>query len=146
VKCVQSWLDRRAGPDASAEQVAAHLRDALAALWTRAHTSLGDVTLGAIFSRVVKTTKSKHPVLDRAGLRAGEGDGVGLDSEAAGSLSADELRRAAGEVLLEVLLVLGRLTGETLTPGLHAELDRHARDEEPHPRSPRSTKKGEGRR
>jgi hypothetical protein len=92
-----------------------------AALWRRAHLTLGDVTLTAIVGRVLYVAAEEHPFLsaltvDPGGLRCQE------LHERAVDLPPDRLAEALRFVLVEFLTVLGSLTAEILTPALHAEL------------------------
>lgn len=98
---------------------------AFVALWARAHQTLGDVTLTAIVDRVLYVTAERHPAC--SGLELG-GTGVRWEAfrERAKSLPEAELVEGVRFALLEFLSVLGALTGEVLTPPLHAELDREA--------------------
>ena len=94
---------------------------ALDALWHRAHMSLGEMTLMAIVDRVIHQGGEQYPHL--AQLKV-ETSGVHF-----GELrhSVQELDRVLLEeslvfLVYELLRVFGSLTGEILTPGLHAEL------------------------
>lgn len=121
---VDAWVARVAA-GASAHRLAQLLDDALAALWSRAVRTLGDVTLAAIADRVVHQAKRRFPVL---GLVV-----VSVDGISCGELRRDlregcedELRAALRFLLVELLTVLGTLTGEVLSAPLHDELDRVA--------------------
>jgi hypothetical protein len=91
------------------------------ALWTRAHRTLGDVTLTAIAARVVYTAAEQFPVL--TGLKV-EPTGLRCDvlRERQISLASDELAQGIRFVLTQFLTVLGNLTADVLTPALHVEL------------------------
>jgi hypothetical protein len=94
---------------------------ALDALWRRAHQSLGEITLMAIFDRVLHHGIERFPHL--AALKV-ETSGVhfGELRQGAGALEAGRLDESLTCLVVELLRVLGTLTGEVLTPGLHAEL------------------------
>lgn len=94
---------------------------ALDALWRRAHLSLGEVTLMAIVDRVLYQGIERFPHL--AMLRV-ETSGVhfGELRPTVDALDVALLEESLVFVVVELLRVLGTLTGEILTPGLHAEL------------------------
>jgi hypothetical protein len=119
---VAAWF-RRAAKGHSVESLLEAFEGAFAALWRRAHPTLGEVTLTAIVERVLHIAAEEFPVL--ASLSVG-----------AAGLSCQELRSRAGLpyeqvsqgirfALVEFLAVLGDLTAEILTPPLHAELSKH---------------------
>lgn len=95
---------------------------ALGAAWTRTRTTLGEVTLTAIAERVLHNASEKYPLLwslkvdPNAGIQSRE------LRERIGSVQPSELKEAIRFVLIELLMVLGRLTAEILTPELHLEL------------------------
>jgi hypothetical protein len=93
----------------------------LEALWRRAHQSLGEITLVAIFDRVLHHGAERFPHL--AALKVETG-GVRFEElrQAVETLEAARLDESLAGLVVELLRVLGTLTGEVLTPGLHAEL------------------------
>lgn len=119
---VAKWMERTAVgfPPAKLLQV---FEEAFGALWSRAHQTLGDVTLTAIVDRVLYTATEQHPMLSSITVEA-----TGLRSEElrarADALSHDELAGAIQFVLVEFLTVLGNLTADILTPALHFELSK----------------------
>jgi len=118
--CVDTWLERAASRLPS-DRLVRVFDQGFAALWGRAHRTLGDVTLMAIVDRVLYVAAERYPYLsalkvEPAGLRCQE-----LQQEA-GNLRRDELAEAVRFVLVEFLTVLGTLTAEILSPALHAEL------------------------
>jgi hypothetical protein len=117
---VNAWRDGRAGPLSPQALVDLYER-ALDALWRRAHMSLGEITLMAIVERVLHDGTERFPHL--AALKT-ETSGVhcGELRQAASSLDMALLDESLAFLLGELLRVLGTLTGEVLTPGLHAEL------------------------
>jgi hypothetical protein len=119
--CVDAWMER-ATKGLPAERALSAFEVAFAAVWRRAHQTLGDVTLSAILDRVLIITSERYPAfstleVDATGLRSIEDLRRG-----AGSLPADELAAGTRFLLLEFLRVLGTLTGEILTQALHTEL------------------------
>lgn len=117
--CVEAFLssEKREAAGSSLEA----LDCGFAAIWQRAQVTLGDVTLTAIANRVLYETAVKHPVL--AGLKL---EGGRLNSQDVGQRLAEVDREplAVGVrfALAEFLTLLGTLTGEILTPTLHAAL------------------------
>lgn len=120
VACVEGWLER-AGENPSADQLAGLFQQAFAALWKRAHRTLGEVTLTAIADRVLYTVAEQYPAFAALELEDGQLQSPGRD-DWPGSQSREELVEAIRFVLVEFLTVLGSLTADILTPALHAEL------------------------
>jgi hypothetical protein len=123
---VDAWMARRVVGAPPHRQVAA-FEGAFAALWRRAHRTLGDVTLTAIADRALREATARHPAL--ATLQLGDG-GLrcdGLRAEVARSSDGVALAPALRCVLVELLTILGKLTAEILSPALHAELVRLSR-------------------
>lgn len=117
--CVTVWM-RRAGKGLPPSQLVESFDAAFAALWDRAHQTLGDITLAAIVDRILYTAAERYPVLaalhqDAKGVRWG-------DPVAAFAIGPEQLAQAIQFVLVEFLTVLGNLTADILTPPLHAEL------------------------
>lgn len=118
--CVDAWLERAASRLPS-DRLLLAFDQGFAALWGRAHQTLGDVTLMAIVDRVLYVAAEQYPFLsalkvEPAGLRCKE-----LQQQAE-SLHRDQLAEAVRFVLVEFLTVLGTLTAEILTPAMHEEL------------------------
>ena len=117
---ISEWREGWAGtlaPDALVDV----FERALDALWRRAHISLGQLTLMAIVDRVLHQGAEKYPHLsalkiETSGVRFGE------LRQKAPNLEVKFLEESLVFLMLELLRVLGVLTGEILTPGLHAEL------------------------
>jgi hypothetical protein len=118
---VGGWLGR-AGKDLTPELLLRLFDKALAALWARSKTTLGEVTLTAIADRVLCNATEKFPVL--YALRVEETTGIQcreLQSKSGATLSP-EVITGLQFVLVEFLTVLGHLTAEILTPDLRAGL------------------------
>ena len=122
--CVGAWMEH-----AAAGLPPAQLLDlfelGFAAMWRRAHLTLGDVTLTAIVDRVLYSAAERFPgfsalAVDTNGLRC-----VAL-RERVESLQRDQLAEGIRFVRVEFLTVLGNLTAEILTPALHSELSKVA--------------------
>jgi hypothetical protein len=112
--CVDAWLERAADRLPSDKLLLA-FDQGFAALWGRAHQTLGDVTLMAIVDRVLYVAAEQYPFLsalkvEPAGLRCQE-----LQQQAA-SLRREELAEAVRFVLVEFLTVLGTLTPRSSAP------------------------------
>jgi hypothetical protein len=121
----------RVGNGLPPERLLLVFEQGFAALWRRAHRTLGDVTLAAILDRVLRDGAVLHPVLAALQLRA---NGVSTEElrGMAASLRDDELVAALESVLVGFLAILGILTAEILTPALHAELEGLVPDEAGH--------------
>ncbi|MFY0582419.1 hypothetical protein ACN28S_56375 [Cystobacter fuscus] len=96
---------------------------ALDALWRRAHMSLGEMTLMAIVDRVIHQGSEKFPPLARLEVKT---SGVHFAElrHSAQMLDRELLEESLVFLVYELLRVFGTLTGEILTPGLHAELQK----------------------
>ena len=94
---------------------------ALDALWRRAHMSLGEITLMAIVDRVIHQGHELFPHLALLKVEPG-GVHFGELRQTAPSLDRRLLEDSFMFLVPELLRVFGALTGEILTPGLHAEL------------------------
>ena len=119
--CVQAWMSRAFEASPRAGGLTPAFEAAFAAMWRRAHRTLGPVTLTAIVDRVLCVTSERYPTfpalkVDATGLLCGE------LHRSVGRLPTDQLTEGVRFVLVEFLTVLGNLTGEILTPALHAEL------------------------
>ncbi len=117
---VKAWRDGCAGNLHGPALVDLYERT-LDALWRRAHRSLGEITLMAIVERVLHHGTERFPHLaalkvETSGVQCGE---LRRGAEA---LDAALLDESFMFLLVELLRVFGTLTGEILTPGLHAEL------------------------
>jgi hypothetical protein len=115
---VDRWLDRSVNHQSSIE-LARLLYRATDALWERAITALGSVTLTAIIGRVFHGAESKYPFLSHA---HGKNAARRVELERIAAVPAAELIEGMRFVLVELLAVIGRLTAEILTPELHAAL------------------------
>jgi hypothetical protein len=144
--CVDAWMERGA-KGLPPDRLLLAFEWTFAALWQRAHQTLGDVTLTAIVDRVIYVSVEQYPVLsslklEAVGLRCGE-----LHHRAS-SLDGDQLAQGVRFVLVEFLTVLGNLTAEILTPALHAELSKAdpqlAARAGGEPQGPPMSKKGTG--
>ncbi|QSQ23524.1 hypothetical protein JY651_00625 [Pyxidicoccus parkwayensis] len=117
---VGAWRDGWAGHLSQQELVDVFER-VLATLWCRAHLSLGDITLMAIVDRVLHEGVRVYPHLAPLKVEA-SGTDFGALREAAPRVAVALLEESLVFLVVELLRVLGVLTGEILTPGLHAEL------------------------
>jgi len=125
-RCVNAWMER-VDTGSPPEPLLRAFEQAFAALWLRAHRTLGEVTLAAVVERVLSRASDRYPVLSPlevgpAGLRC---DGL---LARAGSARHERLAEGIRFVLVELLTVLGNLTADILTPALHAELSKAATD------------------
>ena len=116
--CVDVWIEDQAC-DRPVPQLLALFDCALAAVWQRAHHTLGDVTVRAIMDRVLHTATDHHALLSSLKLEA---TGIRCEDLGGRVRSGEELTDAMRFLLVEFLTVLGNLTADILTPALHAEL------------------------
>lgn len=113
---VRGWMQATAAA-LPPEQRLVLFERALSALWQRAYRTLGEVTLGAIVSRVLHDVAQDFPLV--SALQVGPG-GFRVHERTSGDL--DHLDDAIERTLIELLTVIGNLTADILTPGLHAAL------------------------
>jgi hypothetical protein len=120
LEVVNHWMNQ-AAKDLSSAQLLGVFEQAMNALCQRAYLTLGDVTLTAIVDRVLYNAAEKFPLFEalEQGAR-----GVSCDRLRNRSFSENETDLTEGIrfVLVEFLVVVGNLTAEVLTPGLHTEL------------------------
>lgn len=119
---VNAWLER-AGKDASTDDLLGLFEKAWGALWRRSVSAVGEIVLESLGERIRAAGVDRYPFLSPLQLNTGEVACTAL----AGSSSAVEqprLQEALGFLLVEFLTVIGDLTDQVLTPGLHAELSR----------------------
>jgi len=115
-----AWREEWSGKLSQSELIDV-LERALDAIWRRAHMSLGEVTLMAIVDRVLHQASEKFPHL--AALKVDtNGVNVGELRASAPALDVKLLEESIVFLVAELMRVFGTLTGEILTPGLHAEL------------------------
>ena len=119
-EAVRAWRDGWAEGLSPHELVDVYER-ALDVLWRRALMSLGEITLMAIVDRVLHLGAERFPHLvvlkvETSGVHFGE---LRISTQ---SLDRAFLEESLDCLVIELLRVLGVLTGEILTPGLHQEL------------------------
>jgi hypothetical protein len=90
-------------------------------MWSRAELPLGEVALAAIADRVLCTASERFPLLSPISVDA---TAVRFEAlrEHADELDGRALAAGIQFLLVEFLTVVGHLTAEVLTPGLHARL------------------------
>jgi hypothetical protein len=94
---------------------------AFIAVWARARVPLGGITLVAGLDRVLVNARERYPALASVTVDASGLEFSGLRA-CARSLSQEELLDILRFLLVEFLGLLGSLTGELITPALHATL------------------------
>lgn len=121
--CVDAWMLRAGASDLPAAKLVLAFEEACDALWQRALVTLGEVTMDALFERVLSTAAEQFPFLASVEVHA-----AGLDAERlreqATTLPRAQMVLATRFVLLELLTVVGNLTAEILSPALHAALSK----------------------
>ncbi len=117
---VDAWL-RALGPDPSVDRLLAALEAGFGALWKRARRTLGEITLSAVVERVLADVADHHPILQSLAV---DTNGLlirGLRSRTQ-AVTPAALADGVRFLLVSLLTLLGDLTGDILTPALHAEL------------------------
>ena len=120
-RCVEEWLARRSAPRGNPRQNAELVVAGLRAVWERARTTLGEVTLAVVFHRAAATIEKAAPQLQHLRMRVSESAAVEIDVLDPDAISVESVS-SASLVLIEVLKVLDRLTAGVLTAGLHDAL------------------------
>lgn len=96
-------------------------------LFRRTQVSVSEVTLFAILDRVLYNSTEKYPLLGIIQLN----DSVLKFSDygkVEKNFSAAEIKEAFQSLITEFLFIIGNLTGEQLTPYLHAEFNLITKD------------------
>lgn len=130
---VEAWL-RRADGLAPAERFAL-FESAFVALWERARVPLGGITLVAGVDRVLVHARERFPGLGEVSVTTGGIEFAALRARAH-LLAREELGEIFRFLLVEFLGLLGSLTGEMLTPALHATLSARGPGTEPRDQPP----------
>ena len=131
---VTMWLARLAGR--STVELIRAFDAAMAALWQRAHQTLGESTLGVIVGRVLRTAAVEHPLLASIETTTPGRRCRNLETQA--GLRRHDVAEAFRFVLVELLAVMGHLTGRILARALQAELTGSAGRSEPITPKPRA--------
>lgn len=118
---VGEWMDRVIA-DRPVQDVACLFGAALVALWMRARTALGEVSLGAITTRVLRGARIRYPALHVLEVAANPEAFGALGASNVEGVDRQELMDAARFVLTEILALLGILTADILSPALHEAL------------------------
>ena len=93
---------------------------ALGALWTRAHVSLGEATLRAIFTRVLRDAKAVHPVLSCIEVTR---SGFAVRDQAVVAAKTQDFQTAFPLLVLRLRTVLDQLTGGILSGEIKSAMD-----------------------
>ncbi len=120
---VDAWLER-VSHEPSLEATVRAFEVALSAMWTRTNLTLGEVTLTAIAERVVHNAARRFPFFSSLTVDATRGIQCGALRERLGPQHAAQLIDGMRFILIELLTVIGNLTADILTPGLHQELSK----------------------
>jgi hypothetical protein len=118
---VSQWMELALTGPACGEIVPIFGR-ALLAIWDRAHVTLGEVSLRAITHRVLHRACARFPVLRSLALEPPPESFRALVDRGSDGADRAELLAAIQFVLTELLSLLGTLTAEILSAGLHEAL------------------------
>jgi hypothetical protein len=119
---VDTWIKRSVEHSSSFDLVGL-FGAALEALWHRAATTLGSVTLTAIAERVLGNAVGRYPYLSAINPRPnGDARWRRLLHERLALTPRSELLEGLRFALIELLTVIGRLTAEILSADLHAAI------------------------
>jgi hypothetical protein len=122
IAAVDGWLDRASAASSSA-QIVGLFRVVFEAVWTRAVTTLGSVTLTVIAERVLFTATAQFGFLSAINPRPnGDTRWQQRLQERLCAVPEHELMEGLRFGLIELVTVIGRLTAEILTQELHAAL------------------------
>lgn len=117
-KQVDAWIATHAG-ELPSEKLLLLFGEAVRAIRKRAAVTLSEVTLDAIFGRVLYTSQKKFPLLSKL-----KNESTGLDDLLAHAedIDRDEIQEAFRFFLVNLLTILGNLTADILTKPLYQEL------------------------
>jgi hypothetical protein len=120
---VDAWLTRSACHGSSAEVVRL-FHAALNAVWNRAVTILGPVTLTATAERVLHHATERYTFLSAINPKA-SGDAIWTERlhERLGTVPSAPLIEGLRYGLIELITIIGALTAEVLRGELHAAID-----------------------
>ncbi len=118
---VSEWLETTVA-DRATRDVLPLFGRALLAIWTRAHVTLGEVTLRAVLDRVFHGARARFPVLRALGLDSDVDSFRTLGERDASHVDRADLVAAIQLTLTELLVILGTLTADVLTEPLHEAL------------------------
>jgi hypothetical protein len=122
VAAVDAWLAHSLAHDSSVEIVSL-FEVAYEALWNRAVSTLGSVTLAALTDRALFTAAGRYAFLSAmAPCSHGDLRSKPQTHERLASVPRSELIEGLRFGLLELITVIGRLTAEILSEELHAAL------------------------
>ncbi|MDD5303095.1 MAG: ATPase domain-containing protein, partial [Elusimicrobia bacterium] len=121
---MSSWLEQAAKGVPPAAQLEL-FETAWGALWRRAESAVGEIVLESIAEMVHSNSAERYPFL--APLELGTAD-ISCKAllESTSPPEKSELQESLGFMLVNFLTVIGDLTDQILTPGLHDELSRLA--------------------
>ena len=119
---VEAWVDR-VTKTLAPEQLVVAFEQGFAALWRRAESTLGEVTVSAIAERVLHDVAEQFPVLAALKVEAGAGVQFGELRGKVRPEDAAHLRDGIRATLIQFLTVMGNLTADILTPALHGALN-----------------------
>lgn len=117
---VASWMSR-AGKGLSNDELVELLELAVRAVWAGARPNVSEVTLAAVLDRALINAADAYPSLPRTTVDDGEADLAALRA-AAPRLKRETVKQAIEYIVTDFLAILGNLTAETLSKGLHAKL------------------------
>lgn len=115
----QAWLTKNNVHSPNDQRMATLLLLGLRTIWERSRPSLGAALLAATVERVIRVAEHRHVALTRVGLRVLDRSSIEMRDPAA---FTPEAGNAVAFTLAELLDVLDRITGHTLTPVLHRAL------------------------
>jgi len=119
-KQVDDWIKQNAA-GLSSEKLVVIFGAAIQAIQRRAEVTLSEVTLTAIFDRVLHTSRKEFPFLSDVKL---ESSRIALDAlmTHVDDLERDTVTEAFRFLLIGLLTLLGNLTADILTKPLYREL------------------------
>lgn len=121
-KQIDDWIRQNASGLPS-EKVVIIFGEAIQAIQRRAGATLSEVTLSAIFDRVLHMSQQRFTLLSKVKI---ESKSIVLDAliGSASDLERDEITDAFRFFLIELLTLLGNLTADILTKPLYQELSK----------------------
>lgn len=117
---VMKWATH-ASAGLSSKQKMTLFETAISELWGCSLGTISEITLMAVFDRVIYSTSDKYPALSSLRVQT---HGVEFSDflKLAPTLSEQDITNGFVEIISEFLCVLGKLTAEVITPFLHLRL------------------------
>ncbi len=123
-RAVALWIENALLPDneLSSHVLVEEFEVLINSLMNTIRMSVGETTITAVADRVLYNSSEHYPVLMKIQLRDHGFDFTKMCDDAS-LKDLDEIKNAFHYFATELLFIIGKLSGGSLTPGLHAVLE-----------------------